>query len=145
MHRSRFDRGATGTKAAAILHRQGAAGARRQSERPDHAGKAHRPQRRRGIDLRGATPLALAAEVNNLDAIKVLVDAGADPLFPTESKTTPLMLAAGAGFDVRQARSPKERAIALQTVKFLVERGADVNAAGRVRLDAAARRRLSGT
>jgi ankyrin repeat protein len=40
------------------------------------------------------------------------------------------MLAAGAGTDIARPRSPEERAMALQTVRFLVERGADVNAAG---------------
>ena len=36
------------------------------------------------IVLQGATPLVLAAEVNNLDVIKALVEAGADPNIPTE-------------------------------------------------------------
>jgi ankyrin repeat protein len=83
-----------------------------------------------GIVLQGATPLALAADINNLDAVKALVDGGADPLIPTEQGTTPLMLAAGAGTDTVRSRSPAERAVAIQTVKFLVDRGADVNAAG---------------
>jgi uncharacterized protein len=83
-----------------------------------------------GIVLQGATPLALAAEMNNLDAVKVLVEGGADPSIPTARNTTPLMLAAGAGTDLARPRSPEERAMALQTLRFLVERGADVNAAG---------------
>jgi ankyrin repeat protein len=83
-----------------------------------------------GVSLQGATPLALAAEINNLEAVKALVDGGADPLIPTEKSTTPLMLAAGGGTDVVRPRSARERATALQTVKFLVERGADVNGAG---------------
>ncbi len=83
-----------------------------------------------GIVLQGATPLALAADINNLDAVKALVDGGADPLIPTEQGTSPLMLAAGAGTDTVRSRSPEERAIAIQTVKFLVGQGADVNAAG---------------
>jgi uncharacterized protein len=83
-----------------------------------------------GIILQGATPLAMAAEINNLEAIKALVDGGADPLIPTERGTTPLMLAAGAGTDLARPRSPEERAMALHTVSFLAERGADVNAAG---------------
>jgi ankyrin repeat protein len=83
-----------------------------------------------GIVLQGATPLALAADINNLGAIKALVDGGADPLIPTEQGTTPLMLAAGAGTDTVRSRSPEERAVAIQTVKFLVARGSDVNAAG---------------
>jgi ankyrin repeat protein len=82
------------------------------------------------IILQGATPLFLAAEVNNLDVIKTLVDAGADPLIATERGTTPLMMAAGAGTDVQRERELPERATAVQTAKFLVEHGADVNASG---------------
>jgi len=83
-----------------------------------------------GIVFQGATPLAFAADVNNLEALKALVAAGADPLIPTESGTSPLMLGAGAGCDVVRSRSPAERAVSIETVKFLVEHGADVNAAG---------------
>jgi len=82
------------------------------------------------IILQGATPLFLAAEVNNLDVIKTLVAAGADPLIPSDRGTTPLMMAAGAGTDVQREREPEERATAIETAKFLVEHGADVNAAG---------------
>ena len=60
----------------------------------------------------------------------MLVEAGADPLIPTEQGTTPLILAAGGGTDVVRPRSAPERATAIQTVKFLLERGADVNEAG---------------
>jgi len=83
-----------------------------------------------GITLQGATPLALAAEVNNLDAVRALLDSGADPQIPTEQNTTPLMLAAGAGIDVSRPRPPDDRATAVETVRLLVERGSDVNAAG---------------
>jgi cytohesin len=82
------------------------------------------------IILQGATPLFLAAEVNNLDVIKKLVDAGADPLIGSDRGTTPLMMAAGAGTDVQREREPEERATAVETAKFLVEHGADVNAGG---------------
>ena len=82
------------------------------------------------IILQGATPLFLAAEVNNLDVIKALVDAGADPLIASERGTTPLMMAAGAGTDVQRERELPERATAVETATFLVEHGADVNAAG---------------
>src|SRR5437016_5153087 len=77
-----------------------------------------------------STAVPLAAEVNNLEAGKVLVDAGADPRIATDGGTTPLMLAAGAGTDVQRARSLEERATAVQTVKYLVDHGSDVNAAG---------------
>ena len=72
------------------------------------------------IILQGATPLLLAAEVNNLDVIKALVEVGADPLIGTEQGTTPLIMAAGAGTDVQRERSPEERAMAVETARFLV-------------------------
>jgi ankyrin repeat protein len=87
----------------------------------------------RGLDelqFEGATPLALAAEVNNLDAIKVLVAGGADPNIPTAMGTTPLMLASGAATDVQRARSIEERGLAVETARYLLEHGADVNAVG---------------
>jgi ankyrin repeat protein len=82
------------------------------------------------IVLTGSTPILLAAEVNNLDVIKALVEAGADPNIPTESGTTALMMASGAGTDVQRAREPEERAVVVQTARYLVEHGADVNKAG---------------
>jgi ankyrin repeat protein len=72
----------------------------------------------------------LAAEVNNLDVIKALVEAEADPNIPTESGTTALIMASGAGTDVQRARELPERAVVVQTAKYLVEHGADVNVAG---------------
>jgi ankyrin repeat protein len=82
------------------------------------------------VSLQGATPLALAAEVNNLEAVKALLEGGADPLIATEKGTTPLILASGAGTDVQRARTLDERATAVETARFLVEHGVDVNAAG---------------
>jgi uncharacterized protein len=82
------------------------------------------------LSLAGATPLALAAEVNNLDAVRVLVNGGADLHIPTEQNTTALMLAAGAGTESSRPRAPEERATAVETVKFLIDRGANVNAVG---------------
>jgi ankyrin repeat protein len=82
------------------------------------------------VQLEGATPVALAAECNNLEVIKALVEAGADPNIPTEQGTTPLILASGAGTDVQRARALEERATAVQTARYLIEHGADVNAAG---------------
>jgi ankyrin repeat protein len=82
------------------------------------------------IILQGATPLVLAAEVNNLDVIKALVDAEADTNIATESGTTALIMASGAGTDVQRAREPDERAMVVQTAKYLVDHGADVNVPG---------------
>jgi uncharacterized protein len=82
------------------------------------------------VVLIGATPLMLAAEVNNLDVIKTLVEAGADPKITTERGTTALIMASGAGTDVQRERANEERATAVDTAKFLIEHGVDVNAKG---------------
>jgi ankyrin repeat protein len=82
------------------------------------------------VAFQGATPLDLAAEVNSLDAIRELVKGGADPNIATEQGTTSLMLAVGAGTDVQRTRSQEERGLALETAKFLVGQGVDVNAVG---------------
>jgi ankyrin repeat protein len=82
------------------------------------------------VSFEGATPVALAAEVNSLDVIKALVAGGANPNIATEKGTTPLILAAGGATDEQRPRSAEERALAVQTARFLVEHGADVNAAG---------------
>jgi ankyrin repeat protein len=83
-----------------------------------------------GVSMEGATPLAIAAEINNLDTVKALVAGGASPVIATTKGTTPLILAAGGGTDLARPRPADERATAVETVKFLVEHGADVNAAG---------------
>jgi uncharacterized protein len=120
-HRAEWDRDAV-TMVKALLAHGAKANVRLVQKRPTVTVT--------GIELTGATPLALAAEINNLEAVKVLVAAGADPLIPTEKGTTPLMLAAGAGIDLSNERSDEERATAVETVRFLVEHGANVNDAG---------------
>jgi ankyrin repeat protein len=86
------------------------------AERKAQAGNAGARTKRTSItiteiELEGATPLALAAEVNNLEAVRALVEGGADPLIATEQGTTPLILASGAGTDVQRARALDERAM----------------------------------
>ena len=104
-------------------------------------------------DLRGATPLWVAAFRANREAlmyinngrlpppevglrsepeevriVRALLDAGADPTLATADGTTPLMVAAGLGHStyVRAPQSlPSESAEA--AVQMLVEAGADVN------------------
>jgi len=83
------------------------------------------------LSLTGATPLLLAAEVNNTAAIKALMEAGADPKATTEQGSTALVMAAGGGTDIQRMRNPEERAMAIDTIKLLVEQGGvDVKAAG---------------
>ena len=81
--------------------------------------------------LVGATPFLMAATGAEVEVMRLLVSAGADPLLAmvdktTSDKTTALMLAAGVG--VRGVTIVPESK-ALQAVKFCIELGVDVNAA----------------
>ena len=59
-----------------------------------------------------------------------LVGAGADVNVTTEKGTTALILAAGGGTDLARPRPPEERAMAVKTVAYLLEHGADIEAHG---------------
>ena len=100
-------------------------------------------------DLRGATPLWVAAFGSNgsfgqifaefawanranssAKVIQVLLAAGADPHLTTDDGTTPLMAAAGLGpstFTPREPRGLRSQA-AEEAVKVLLDSGADINA-----------------
>jgi ankyrin repeat protein len=75
----------------------------------------------------GATPFLRAAQSGDLVLLKLLLEHGADPSTPTYYNVTPLMVASGIGWveGVTYEWSPKET---LETVQFLLEHGADVNA-----------------
>jgi len=77
----------------------------------------------------GATPFLLAAAGGDAGTMRVLADAGADPLLTTEDRTTPLMVAAGVGRDDDLLK--EEELGALEAVKLTLELGADINAANR--------------
>jgi len=97
---------------------------------PNYALKNQKSKTVNDVSLTGATPLLLAAEVNNTAAVRALLDAGANLKATTEQGTTALILASGGGTDIQRMRNPEERSMAIDTVKLLVERGADVNAVG---------------
>jgi len=80
-----------------------------------------------GLDPTGATPFWRAAQVADLDAMRLLVTAGADPNLATLEGVTPLLAAAGDGFHGNDAITvPAGR---MPAVKYLVEEcAADVNA-----------------
>ena len=87
----------------------------------------------------GATAFFLAAARADIDLMRTLLAAGADPRLATEEGTTPLMAAAGLG--AKGPRSPAERKNALDAVRLAVELGNDVNAVaagGRTALHGAA-------
>ena len=79
----------------------------------------------------GATPFLRAAQSGDLVLLKLLLEQGADPKINTEDGVTPLMVASGIGWveGVTYEWSPKQT---LETVKLLLDLGADVNAQDRV-------------
>jgi ankyrin repeat protein len=80
-----------------------------------------------GVEPAGATPFWRAAEVADVDAMRLLVSAGADPNISTTEGVTPLLVATGDGFHGNDAITvPAGR---MPAVRFLVEEcNADVNA-----------------
>ena len=79
----------------------------------------------------GATAFLLAAKNADVDAMRVLLEAGADPTMPNLENTTPLMVAAGLyiyhpGED--GGSLPGDADEVLEAVKICVEHGNDVNA-----------------
>jgi ankyrin repeat protein len=75
----------------------------------------------------GATPFLRAAQSGDLVLLKLLLEHGADPKIATDDKVTPLMVASGIGWveGVTYEWSPQQT---LETVKMLLDLGADVNA-----------------
>ena len=74
----------------------------------------------------GATPFLLAAMAGDVEVMRVLADAGADPGLTPDDGTTPLMLAAGLGRYM--AETLVTEAQSLEAVVLALELGADVNA-----------------
>ena len=86
---------------------------------------------RNRLNRLGATAFFLASKVTDVEAMRVLLDAGADPLMPTADGTTPLMAAAGVaiynpGEDGGSLEGQEDEV--LDAVRMLVELGNDVNA-----------------
>jgi uncharacterized protein len=79
------------------------------------------------LNASGATPFLCAAQSGDLVLMKLLIAHGADPRIPTFINVTPLMVASGIGWveGVTYEWSPQET---YDTVKFLLDLGADVNA-----------------
>lgn len=78
--------------------------------------------------FKGATPFWVAARDANLEMMRLLLDAGADPLLPNTANTTPLMIASGLGEN--DARRPPDHRV-VEAVQMLLDLGADVSAVNR--------------
>ena len=79
------------------------------------------------VDKKGATPFWRAALATDVEAMKILLNGGADPNIASGEGVTPLMVAAGLGWGANASRTVPDGW--LGAVKYLVEEvGADVNA-----------------
>ena len=78
-------------------------------------------------DAPGATPFLLASGAADLEMMRLLLAAGADPTQMTDTKATPVMAASGLNRGIGE--SPTTEAQALATVKFLFDLGADAKGA----------------
>ena len=78
----------------------------------------------------GATAFFLAAKNTDVEAMRVLIEAGADPLIPSADGTTPLMVAAGIAIFIpgEDGGSLPGQDEVLEAVRMCVELGTDVNA-----------------
>ena len=79
----------------------------------------------------GTTPFMVAAKTADVEAMRILAEAGADPFATTDDGTTALILAAGLGKraaqDITYYDWDQRRAI--DAVRYALELGLDVNAA----------------
>ena len=85
----------------------------------------------------GSTPFLLAASFGDLESMRILVAAGADPFLATNDNTTALMVAAGADYVEGQDKYGRRsypayyetiQRRALEATKLCLELGLDVNA-----------------
>jgi uncharacterized protein len=78
-------------------------------------------------DAAGATPFLLATAAADLEMMRLLLAAGADPAQVTETNATAVMAASGLNRGIGE--SPITEAQALEAVKFLLALGADARGA----------------
>ena len=87
---------------------------------------------RNRLNRLGATPFFLAAKVTDVEAMRVLVEAGADATVPNADGTTPLMVAAGVAIwnpGEDGGSLPGQEDEVLEAVRMCVELGNPVDAA----------------
>jgi uncharacterized protein len=78
-------------------------------------------------DAPGATPFLLASAAVDLEMMRLLLSAGADPKQVTDSKATAVMAASGLNRGIGESPTTEEQALA--AVRFLIELGADAKGA----------------
>jgi uncharacterized protein len=78
----------------------------------------------------GTTPLARAAKSNDLQVMRMLLDAGADPKLTLKDRTTVLMISAAGGAVVGAyaVAIVVTEASSIEAIKLCLERGVDINA-----------------
>lgn len=84
----------------------------------------------------GATPFFLASSFGDMESMRILIGAGADPLLRTNDGTTALMVAAGADYVDGADKYGRRwfgdnlplRESALRTITYLLDLGLDLNA-----------------
>jgi ankyrin repeat protein len=82
-----------------------------------------------GVLSTGTTPLLRAAKAADLDAMRVLLDEGADPTIATRAGVNPLMAASGLGTsDSDSTGRYKTEAQINEAIRMLIDAGLDVNA-----------------
>lgn len=74
-------------------------------------------------DAVGATPLLLAASVDDVEMMRILLDAGADPKIKTATNATAIMAATGLNHGIGESLVTEAQAI--DAVKLLLDRGVD--------------------
>ena len=71
----------------------------------------------------GATPFLLAASVQDVEMMKILLAAGADPKIPTQTNATTIMAATGLNHGIGESFVTENEA--LEAVKLLLDLGVD--------------------
>jgi ankyrin repeat protein len=82
-------------------------------------------ENRNWIDPAGATAFWRAAQAEDVKAMRLLKDAGADPSIPSKMGSTPLMVAAGLGWSANYSTTSPTQ---MEAVQYCMSLGADVNA-----------------
>jgi ankyrin len=75
------------------------------------------------LDATGATPFLLAASANDLEMMRLLLDAGADPKILTATNASAIMAAAGLNHSIGEDTVTETQA--METVKFLLDLGVE--------------------